>query len=327
MSRSVKIEQESFEIAGGFAISRGSRTHANVLVVTLTDGAYVGRGECVPYARYGETMDSVEGQILEIRQSLQDGLTRDALQTAMPAGAARNAVDCALWDLEAKLSGKRAAELAGIATLKPVTTAYTISVGTPEVMAEKTAKASHRPLLKVKLAGNGDDERIEAVRKAAPKSTLIVDANEAWDESCFARNMTACETAGVALIEQPLPSSNDGLLAELERKITICADESLHTRKGLEDLRRKYDAINIKLDKSGGMTEALALLDDARNLDFKIMIGCMLGTSLAMAPAVLLAQNADFVDLDGPLLLTEDRSPGLVFEGSTLFPPESALWG
>lgn len=327
MSRSVSIDLESFEIAGGFTISRGSRTHANVLVATLTDGDHIGRGECVPYARYGETMESVQEQIQEISPLLKDGLSRHALQEAMPAGAARNAVDCALWDLEAKQTGNSAAEIAGIPPLSPVTTAYTISVGTPEIMAEKTAKAAHRPLLKVKLGGAGDDERIEAVRKAAPDSTLIVDANEAWDDSCFATNMSACEAAGVALIEQPLPSKDDSRLKEFSSKITICADESLHTRDGLEDLRSRYDAINIKLDKAGGLTEALALLDQAKALEFEIMVGCMLGTSLAMAPAVLLAQRADYVDLDGPLLLTQDREPGLVFEGSTLFPPRPELWG
>lgn len=327
MSRSLRIDLESFEIAGGFAISRGSRTHAHVLVTTVTDGAVSGRGECVPYARYGETMDSVQAQIEEIAPALKAGLSRHELQAAMPAGAARNAVDCALWDLEAKLSGRRAADNASLPPLSPLTTAYTISVGTPEIMAEKTAKAAHRPLLKVKLAGAGDDERIDAVRKAAPASTLIVDANEAWDATCFSRNMDACERAGVALIEQPLPAGNDALLAGLDRKIVICADESLHTRSGLQDLRGRYDAINIKLDKAGGLTEALALLADAKSLDFKIMVGCMLGTSLAMAPAVLLAQEADYVDLDGPLLLTQDRSPGLVFDGSTLFPPEPELWG
>jgi len=327
MIRSVSIDLESFEIAGGFTISRGSRTHANVLVTTVTEGAVSGRGECVPYTRYGETMESVQAQIAEITPALKAGMSRHELQTAMPAGAARNAVDCALWDLEAKLSGKSAQEIAGLASLAPVTTAYTISVGTPEVMAEKTAKAAHRPLLKVKLAGPGDDARIEAVRKAAPDSTLIVDANEAWDETCFDRNMTACERAGVALIEQPLPAGKDAVLSGLDRKIVICADESLHTRAGLEGLRSCYDAINIKLDKAGGLTEALALLTHARDLDFKIMIGCMLGTSLAMAPAVLLAQGADYVDLDGPLLLTQDRSPGLVFDGSTLYPPEADLWG
>ncbi|XYK80165.1 MAG: N-acetyl-D-Glu racemase DgcA [Labrenzia sp.] len=327
MSRSVSIDLESFEIAGGFTISRGSRTHANVLVTTLTDGDHIGRGECVPYARYGETMESVQEQIQEISPLLKDGLSRHALQEAMPAGAARNAIDCALWDLEAKQTGKSAAEIAAIPPLSPVTTAYTISVGTPEIMAEKTAKAAHRPLLKVKLGGAGDDERIEAVRKAAPDSTLIVDANEAWDDSCFATNMAACEAAGVALIEQPLPSKDDSRLKDFSSKITICADESLHTRDGLEDLRSRYDAINIKLDKAGGLTEALALLDQAKALEFKIMVGCMLGTSLAMAPAVLLAQRADYVDLDGPLLLTQDREPGLVFEGSTLFPPRPELWG
>ncbi|MFN3132985.1 dipeptide epimerase [Roseibium sp.] len=327
MSRSVSIDLESFEIAGGFTISRGSRTHANVLVTTLTDGDHIGRGECVPYARYGETMESVQEQIQEISPLLKDGLSRHALQEAMPAGAARNAVDCALWDLEAKQTGNSAAEIAGIPPLSPVTTAYTISVGTPEIMAEKTAKAAHRPLLKVKLGGVGDDERIEAVRKAAPDSTLIVDANEAWDDSCFATNMAACEAAGVALIEQPLPSKDDSHLKDFSSKITICADESLHTRDGLEDLRSRYDAINIKLDKAGGLTEALALLDQAKALEFEIMVGCMLGTSLAMAPAVLLAQRADYVDLDGPLLLTQDRAPGLIFEGSTLFPPRPELWG
>jgi L-alanine-DL-glutamate epimerase-like enolase superfamily enzyme len=218
MSRSVSIDLESFEIAGGFTISRGSRTHANVLVTTLTDGDHIGRGECVPYARYGETMESVQEQIQEISPLLKDGLSRHALQEAMPAGAARNAVDCALWDLEAKQSGKPAAEIAGIPPLSPVTTAYTISVGTPEIMAEKTAKAAHRPLLKVKLGGVGDDERIEAVRKAAPDSTLIVDANEAWDDSCFATNMAACEAAGVALIEQPLPSKDDSRLKDFSSR-------------------------------------------------------------------------------------------------------------
>lgn len=327
MSIDVGIEAESFEIAGGFKISRETRTHAKVVVVTLTDGARSGRGECVPYPRYGESLESVQTQIEEVVPVLKEGLTRGALLEAMPAGAARNAVDCALWDLEAKKSGKSAAEIAGVGPLTPVITAFTISVDEPGVMAEKTRAAAHRPLLKVKLAGPGDDERIAAVRQAAPKSTLIVDANEAWDESCFERNMAACRAAGVALIEQPLPSKADGLLAEIERSVTICADESLHPGGGVEELRGKYDAVNIKLDKAGGLTEALRLAETARKLDFKIMMGCMLGTSLAMAPAVLIAQKADFVDLDGPLLLAHDRVPGLRFEGSTLHPPAPELWG
>lgn len=327
MSLSVEIEAERFEIAGGFKISRETRTHAQVVVVMLADGDHTGHGECVPYPRYGETLESVQTQIEEIAELLKEGLTRDQLLEAMPAGAARNAVDCALWDLEAKRSGKRAYELAGTGELKPVTTAFTISVDTPEIMAEKTRAAAHRPLLKVKLAGPGDDARIAAVRQAAPNATLIVDANEAWDESCFQINMAACEAAGVALIEQPLPSKNDGLLAGLKRKVTICADESLHPGKSIDGLAEKYDAVNIKLDKAGGLTAALKLVRDARAQELKVMVGCMLGTSLAMAPAVVIAQEADYVDLDGPLLLAEDRSPGLRFEGSTLYPPEPELWG
>ncbi|GAB4519228.1 MAG: dipeptide epimerase [Roseibium sp.] len=327
MSLEVDIAAESFEIAGGFKISRETRTHAKVIVVTLTDGALRGHGECVPYPRYGESLESVSAQIEAISPALKDGLTRQELLTAMPAGAARNAVDCALWDLEAKRLGQSAAELAGAAPLKPVTTAFTISVDTPEAMAEKTRAAAHRPLLKIKLAGPGDDARIRAVRAAAPDSTLIVDANEAWDESCFQANMAACEAAGVALIEQPLPASADGMLAGLKRSVILCADESLHPGSGIDGLREKYDAVNIKLDKAGGLTAALDLVKAARAADLKIMVGCMLGTSLAMAPAVVIAQGADYVDLDGPLLLAEDRTPGLRFEGSTLYPPERDLWG
>jgi len=327
MSLSVQVEAQRFEIAGGFKISRETRTHAQVVVVTLQDGAHIGHGECVPYPRYGETLESVQAQIGEIAEVLKEGLTRDQLVEAMPAGAARNAIDCALWDLDAKRTGKRAFELAGTGALKPVTTAFTISVDTPEIMAEKTRAAAHRPLLKVKLAGPGDDARIAAVRQAAPDSTLIVDANEAWDKSCFEANMAACEAAGVALIEQPLPSSDDGLLAGLKRRVVICADESLHPGKSIDGLAAKYDAVNIKLDKAGGLTAALKLVRDARAQDLKVMVGCMLGTSLAMAPAVVIAQEADYVDLDGPLLLAEDRKPGLRFEGSTLYPPEPELWG
>jgi len=331
MSLEVDVKAESFEIAGGFKISRETRTHAKVIVVTLSDGAHrgphTGHGECVPYPRYGESLESVRAEIEAVTPALKTGLTRQDLLSAMPAGAARNAVDCALWDLEAKRLGKSAAELAGVAPLKPVTTAFTISVDTPEAMAEKTRAAAHRPLLKIKLAGPGDDARIRAVREAAPESTLIVDANEAWDESCFQTNMAACEAAGVALIEQPLPASADGMLAGLKRSVTICADESLHPGSGIDGLKEKYDAVNIKLDKAGGLTAALELVKAARAADLKIMVGCMLGTSLAMAPATVIAQGADYVDLDGPLLLAEDRSPGLRFDGSRLFPPEKALWG
>jgi len=327
MSRSLSIQTESFEIAGGFAISRGSRTHAHVLVVHLTEGNVTGRGECVPYARYGESLDSVTAQVESLRGELERGLSGKDLQNAMPAGAARNAVDCALWDLSAKLSGRTTADIAGLPPLGPLTTAFTISVGDPQKMADAAAKAAHRPLLKVKLGGVGDDERIAAVRENAPDSTLIVDANEAWDNTCFETNLDACAAAGVELIEQPLPAGEDELLAEISRQVVVCADESLHTSADLEKLRDRYDAVNIKLDKAGGLTEALKMVKKARSLDFKIMVGCMLGTSLGMAPAVVAAQGADYVDLDGPLLLSKDRDPGLRFEASTLYPPESALWG
>jgi len=327
MNLSVKLDRERFEIAGGFAISRASRTHAEVLVVTLNDGSVRGHGECVPYARYGESLDSVADQIRAITPAIEAGMSRAQLQEAMPAGAARNAVDCAFWDLEAKTTGRTAAEIAGLNALQPVTTAYTISVGTADAMGEAARKAAARPLLKVKLAGRGDPERLRAVRAHAPDARLIIDANEAWDEGCFAENMAACLETGVELIEQPLPASDDSALERLARPVTVCADESLHTRKELGALRKRYDAVNIKLDKAGGLTEALLLLEAARAHGFRTMIGCMLGTSLAMAPALLLAQSTDYVDLDGPLLLSQDREPGLKFEGSLLYPPEPALWG
>lgn len=328
MTRQIAIETERFKIAGGgFAISRGRRTHAEVLTVRITDGPVSGIGECVPYARYGESLESVQEQILQIETDLQEGLDRTQLMVSFPAGAARNAIDCALWDLEAKSSGRSISELAGLEPLQSLTTAFTISVGTPEDMGAATEKAAHRPLLKVKLAGQGDMERILAVRDAAPNATLIVDANEAWDETCFRDNLEACTKAGVALIEQPLPAGNDAALKGLTSSAAICADESLHTSADLETLRDRYDAVNIKLDKAGGLTEALKMVKHARALDFKVMLGCMLGTSLAMAPAIVAAQGADFVDLDGPLLLEEDRDPALRFEGSTLFPPTPELWG
>ncbi|MTI45297.1 L-alanine-DL-glutamate epimerase-like enolase superfamily enzyme [Roseibium hamelinense] len=325
--RTIEINTESFEIAGGFAISRGSRTHAQVLTVKITQGRHTGWGECVPYARYNESLKSVTGQIEALRADLERGLGRKDLQGVMASGAARNAVDCALWDLEAKTNGKPAFQAAGLTAMHAVTTAFTLSVGAPEDMAEAARKAAERPLLKVKLGGQGDDERIAAVRESAPDSTLIVDANEAWDDSCFHANMAACLKAGVDLIEQPLPAGKDAALAEMERPVVVCADESLHTSSDLESLRDRYDAVNIKLDKAGGLTEVLAMQQQARALGYKVMIGCMVGTSLAMAPAALIAQDADFVDLDGPLLLAKDRQPGLKFVGSVLYPPDAALWG
>jgi L-alanine-DL-glutamate epimerase-like enolase superfamily enzyme len=245
----------------------------------------------------------------------------------MSAGAARNALDCAFWDLEAKRTGRGVHSLLGIAAPRAMTTAYTISLGTPEAMAAAAKQAAGRDLLKIKLGGAGDPARIAAVRQTAPKTALIVDANEAWSADNLAENLAACAQADVKLIEQPLPAGHDGALAEIKRSITICADESVHDRASLAGLAGKYDAVNIKLDKTGGLTEALAMAEESERLGFDLMVGCMVATSLAMAPAMLLAQKAKFVDLDGPLLLARDRPEGLLYEGSLVHPASPALWG
>src|SRR5450759_3811808 len=331
MSLSLALAAERWPIAGSFAISRGSKTEAVVVVAELGDGKARGRGECVPYPRYGESVESVMTQINTMRSQLAAGLDRRALQTAMPPGAARNALDCAFWDLEAKRSGRPVHELAGLAAPHALTTAYTISLGPPAAMAEAAAKAATRALLKVKLGGSdehgGDAARIAAVRAAAPKATLIVDANEGWDERNLSRNLAACAAAGVVLVEQPLPDGGDQALAGLKRPIPVCADESAHDRASLAALVGKYDAVNIKLDKAGGLTEALAMAAEAERAGFAIMAGCMVATSLAMAPALLLAQSAQYVDLDGALLLARDRRDGLIYRDSLVFPPAPALWG
>lgn len=327
MTCHLKIQADTFPIAGSFTIARGSRTEVTVVTVTLSQDGFHGRGECVPYPRYGESVKSVTGQIRAAQAAIEAGMDPYELQSLMPAGAARNAVDCALWDLKAKSENTSVAALLGLPVLKTMETAYTISVGSPEKMAADAAKAAARPLLKVKLAGNGDVERIAAVRQAAPNTKLIVDANEAWSNDNLEANLQACKLAKVGLIEQPLPAGNDAILAQIEHLIPICADESLHTSEDLEKLRDRYSAINIKLDKTGGLTEAMKLLQQAQELDYVIMVGCMLATSLAMAPATLLAQSASFVDLDGPLLLAKDRDNSIRFDGSTMHPPEPALWG
>ncbi|PCK87717.1 dipeptide epimerase [Rhizobium sophoriradicis] len=327
MPRILDIQMNSFPIAGSFTIARGAKTQAEVITCTLTDEGAEGHGECVPYGRYGETMESVLAQIEAARPLIGAGISRHDLLSAMPPGAARNAVDCALWDLEAKQMGQSVASRLGIADPKPLTTAYTISLGEPEVMAAQAREHAGRALLKVKV-GTGDDEsRIRAVRAAAPEAAIILDANEGWPEAVLERHLNIAAEAGVTLVEQPLPAGRDALLAEIRRPLLVCADESVHHTGDLASLADRYDAINIKLDKSGGLTEALAMKTEAERLGFSIMIGCMVGTSLAMAPAVLLAQNADFVDLDGPLLLARDRQPGLRYAASLVFPPESSLWG
>ncbi|ABC91130.1 probable muconate cycloisomerase I protein [Rhizobium etli CFN 42] len=327
MPRTLDIQMNSFPIAGTFTISRGAKTKAEVITCTVTEEGVQGHGECVPYRRYGETMESVFAQIDAARPLVESGIASDDLLSAMPPGAARNAVDCALWDLEAKRTGQTVATRLGLAALKPLTTAYTISLGEPEVMAAQAREHAGRALLKVKV-GTGDDEsRIRAVRVAAPNAAIILDANEGWPEADLERHLHVAAEAGVALVEQPLPAGHDALLAEIRRPLLVCADESVHHTGDLASLADRYDAINIKLDKTGGLTEALAMKAEAERLGFSIMIGCMVGTSLAMAPAVLLAQNADFVDLDGPLLLARDREHGLRYAASLVFPPESALWG
>jgi len=318
---------ERWPIAGAFTISRGAKTEAVTVVAEVSRGPHAGRGECVPYPRYGETPEATLAALQAMQEPLRHGLDRANLQTAMPRGAARNALDCALVDLEAKTAGQRAWELLGHPAPKACTTAYTISLGSPAAMAEATARAAHRPLLKIKLGGDGDGMRIAAVRKAAPNSELIVDANEAWSPQNLAQNLVACADAGVTMVEQPLAAGKDDALARIQRPIAVCADESVHDRASLDGLRSRYDAVNIKLDKTGGLTEALAMADAARVLGFDIMVGSMVATSLAMAPAMLLVRAARFVDLDGPLLLARDRGGGLRYDGSLVYPPEAALWG
>ena len=318
---------ESWPIAGSFTISRGAKTEAVTVVAELSLGGHLGRGECVPYARYGETPEAAVAALEAMREPLRRGLDHTALQAAMPAGAARNALDCAWLDLAAKTSGLRVWEMLGRPAPRICTTAYTISLGTPQAMAAATARAAHRPLLKIKLGGDGDGERIAAVRKAAPESELIVDANEAWTVHNLEQNLAECAELGVTLVEQPLPAGQDEALARIRRPLAVCADESVHDRASLDGLRERYDAVNIKLDKTGGLTEALAMADAARGFGFEIMVGCMVATSLAMAPAMLLARDARFVDLDGPLLLARDRDNGLRYDESLIYPPEAALWG
>ncbi len=321
------VNVERWPILGSFAISRGAKTEAAVVVAELGDGKAVGRGECVPYARYGESVESVTAAIEALREPLAAGLSREALQTAMPAGAARNALDCAFWDLAAKQTGQPVHALAGLPAPHALTTALTISLASPADMAAAAAKSAHRALLKVKLGSTGDDARIAAVRAAAPRATLIVDANEGWNEGNLAANLAACANAGVVLVEQPLPERADAALADIARPIPVCADESAHDRRSLPALVGKYDAVNIKLDKAGGLTEALAMAADAERLGLTLMAGCMVATSLAMAPAVLLAQRAQFVDLDGPLLLARDRPHGLTYHDSLIEPAAPRLWG
>jgi L-Ala-D/L-Glu epimerase len=325
---SLTVRTENWPIAGTFSISRGVKTEAVVVVAELNDGRHKGRGECVPYRRYGETMAGVTRALSEMYDKLALGFDRIQLQEALPPGAARNALDCAFWDLEAKRTGMRAYAIAGQPAPQPLTTAYTITLNTPEAMADAARTVADRKLLKVKLGGRaGDPERIAAVRRAAPNCELIVDANEGWNAENLADNLASCADAGVTLVEQPVPADQDAALATMARPIPVCADESAHDRRSLPGLLGRYDAVNVKLDKAGGLTEALAMAAEAERLGFQLMVGCMVATSLSIAPAMLVAQRARVVDLDGALLLAKDRPDGLRYEGSLVYPPAPALWG
>ena len=319
----VEVTRDVFALAQVFTISRGSRTEAKVLTATVMDGTVSGRGECVPYARYDETLDSVADQIA----GLPGDLTIEGLQDLLPAGAARNAVDCALWDLAAKRAGRRVWDLLGLAVPQPQVTAYTLSLDTPDAMQAQAAKNAARPLLKIKLGTPDDMARLEAVRRGAPDAAIIVDANEGWTAEIYADLAPHLIRLGVKMVEQPLPAGADDMLAEIARPLPVCADESCHDRGSLPGLRGKYDMVNIKLDKTGGLTEALALKTQAQAEGYGVMVGCMVGSSLAMAPATILAQGVAFTDLDGPLLLAEDRDQPLHYDTAGVHPPSAALWG
>lgn len=319
----ITVERDIFRLAQVFTISRGSRTEAQVLTVRVARDGVTGWGECVPYARYGETLDSVTREIL----SLPPDVTREALQGILPAGAARNAVDCALWDLEAKAAGKRVWDLAGLPEPVPEITAYTLSLASPEEMRAQAEKNAFRPVLKIKLGTPDDMPRLEAVRAGAPEAKIIVDANEGWSAEVYADLAPHLVRLGVALVEQPLPADQDDALIGMARPVPVCADESCHDRASLPALTGKYDVVNIKLDKTGGLTEALALREQALREGFQVMVGCMVGSSLAMAPATLVAQGAMVTDLDGPLLLAEDRDNALQFDADGVHAPAASLWG
>ena len=325
--RHLTVRAETWPIAGSFTISRGTRTEAEVVIVEIAEGEAAGHAECVPYARYGETIAGAMNRIEGLRGAIADGLDRPALQAALPAGAARNALDCALWDLEAKRSGTPVWRLAGLAKPGPLTTAYTISLDTPEAMGEAAAANAGRPLLKAKLDGEAVVERVRAVRRGAPDARIVVDANEAWTADLLAEVGPLLHALGVEMIEQPLHADADGALDGMARPVPLCADESCHDSATVAALVGRYDLVNIKLEKSGGLTEALGLADAAEAAGLGIMVGCMIGTSLAMAPATLVAARARIVDLDGPLILARDRVPGIAYQGSVMDPPSPALWG
>jgi len=319
----ITVTPETFALRNPFTISRGTKTEARVLTVTVARQGATGRGECVPYPRYGESLESVAAQIA----ALPPGITREALQSALPPGAARNAVDCALWDHAAKATGRRVWQIAGLPSPMPVEIAFTLSLDTPDRMREAAARNRHRAVLKVKLGTPEDMPRIEAVRQGAPGARLIVDANEGWTPEVYADLAPHLIGLGVEMVEQPLPAGTDGMLAEIARPLPVCADESAHDAAGLAGLVGRYDVVNLKLDKTGGLTEALRARDEARRLGFRVMVGCMVSTSLSMAPAILVAQGADWSDLDGPADMARDRDPPVVYDETRIHPADPRLWG
>jgi L-alanine-DL-glutamate epimerase-like enolase superfamily enzyme len=328
MKLALTVAHESFPVAGdGFVISRGARRTAEVVVATLSDGVHAGRGECVPYARYGETLQGVMAAIEAMAPAVAAGLDRQALQRAMPPGAARNAIDCAFWDLEAKRAGVRAWEIAGLGQMLPIPTCLTLSIDTPEAMRRAAAANSRFSMLKVKLGGDANIARVRAVREGAPGSIIIVDANEAWTPETYRAVAPELASLGVVMVEQPLPAGQDDILADMDRIVPVCADESFHDRSSLAKLRFKYDMVNIKLDKAGGLTEALALREEAEAEGYGVMVGCMLSTSLSIAPTLMLAQGVSVVDVDAPLLLARDRDHGIHYDVDGAHPPVPALWG
>lgn len=325
--RTLNLSIERFEVAGSFTISRGAKRHVDVLLAEISENGQIGRGEATAIYYHGESAESLMAQAETLRPAIEEGIDCAALQPLLPQGGARKALDCALWDLDAKLSGVRVWQRIGLPAPRPLCTAYTISLGTPAEMEAAARKASHYDLLKLKLSGEGDEDRVAAVRKGAPLSRLIVDANEAWAQEDIEAKAFALHRLGVELIEQPVPAGQDHLLDHVRSVIPLCADESVQDRTALHDLRHRYSFINIKLDKSGGLTEALAMAHIARDYGMGLMTGCMLSTSLGVAPAFFIGMQSQFVDLDGPLLLARDRNPAIAYDASNIFPPEPALWG
>ena len=321
------VKDESWPLKTSFQIARGSKNSAETVTVTLSDGGHKGRGECLPYRHYGETVEDTMATIKSMSGQLDEGLNRLELQKALPPGAARNALDCAFWDLEAKQQGVRIWTLLGLEPPSDITTAFTLSLDTPQTMLVAAKKNADQALLKIKLGGPEDLDCVRAVRRGAPKARLILDANEGWTPESYAELIPDLLPLDIEMIEQPFAADDDSTLLEIERPIPICADESCHDSRSLDGLLEKYDMINIKLDKTGGLTEALTLCDLAQKAGMEIMVGCMVSTSLSMAPAMVLANQARIVDLDGPLLLAKDRKDGLAYHNSQIGPPTKDLWG